>query len=232
MIRLSKRRWLHFIRTRRQLATTTFATVFLLIIAVVTIVVTHGHQTPHSAAVPKNDINRAGVVIYSADKPATAAVRAASYTSTMTGQEPAYISLPSIKAQGYIQKVGIDQYSHMAVPTNIHLAGWYVDSVLPGDKGLSIINGHIDIPSDPGIFQHLASLMAGDNFELKLANGTVQTYVVSKVETLPLAQVPAVLFSQSPGISRQLNLITCDGSYNSRLKTFNERIVVIAKLSA
>jgi LPXTG-site transpeptidase (sortase) family protein len=223
MIRLSKRHWLKFVRTRHRLF---FPSLIVLVIAALAVL-----SIPHPnrvAVAPKSDINPAGVVVYSATKPGTAAVTTAAYTSSTTGSEPAYISLPSIKAQGYIQKVGIDQYGHMAVPTNIHLAGWYVESVLPGSKGLSIINGHIDIPSDPGIFQHIDALKSGDTYQLKLANGLLQTYIVKQVETLPLDQVPAVLYSQAPGITRELNLITCNGTYNQHLKTFNDRIVVIS----
>jgi LPXTG-site transpeptidase (sortase) family protein len=223
MIRVSKRHWLKFVRTRHRLF---FPSLIILVFAFLALL-SNPHPS-HVVVAPKSDINPAGVVVYSATKPGTTAVTAAAYTSTMTTNEPAYISLPTIKAQGYIQKVGIDQYGHMAVPTNIHLAGWYVDSVLPGGKGLSIINGHIDIPSDPGIFQHLNALKSGDGYQLKLANGVLQNYVVKQVETLSLNQVPAVLYSQAPGITRELNLITCNGTYDQHLKTFNERVVVIS----
>ena len=173
-------------------------------------------------------IDPSGVVTYSTDHPDESPVPA-SYHSTSTGAQPAYIRLPSIGAAGFVQRVGVDQHHQLAVPTNIHLAAWYVNSVLPGNNGLSIIDGHIDGPKYPGIFEKLATLKVGDHYELDLANGAKQTYEVSQIQTLPLAAAVNALFSQSPGITKQLNLITCGGTFNKALGMYDKRVVVVSQ---
>jgi len=152
----------------------------------------------------------------------------ATYHSTAVGTEPAYLSLPTIKAAGYIQKVGIDQNHQVAVPTNIHLAGWFVDTVKPGDPGLSIIDGHLDGRTQPGIFIDLAELKIGDIFDVRLATGDVRHFRVKSVQSLPVAQAASLLFSQDPTITRQLNLITCGGSYN-KTAGYDQRVIVTSE---
>src|SRR5690606_1027811 len=75
--------------------------------------------------------------------------------------EPKKIVIPSIGVDGFIQKVGVDQNAEIAVPNNIHKAGWFVDSVLPGERGLSIIDGHLSGRQNDGIFKSLAKLEEG-----------------------------------------------------------------------
>src|SRR5687767_5965468 len=52
---------------------------------------------------------------------------------TVPVDQPRRISLPSIGAEGFIQKVGLDQHDAVAAPSNIHLAGWYNRGARPGD---------------------------------------------------------------------------------------------------
>ena len=52
--------------------------------------------------------------------------------------------LQVISIDAYLQNVGVDQNNQIAVPNNIHIAGWFVDSVRTGENGLSIIDGRVD----------------------------------------------------------------------------------------
>jgi LPXTG-site transpeptidase (sortase) family protein len=150
------------------------------------------------------------------------------YHSDATGSQPKYIHLPSIGNQGFIQKVGVDQHQQIAVPTNIHLAGWFTSTVTPGDPGLSIIDGHLDGRSQPGIFAGLSHLKPGDTFTVGLANGTTRKFQVKTVQSLSAADAAAALFSQTPGISRQLNLITCSGTFSTSAG-YDHRVIVTAQ---
>jgi sortase A len=169
------------------------------------------------------------VITHSSANPSEAPVTS-SYVSTAIGNEPKYISLPSINAAGYIVKVGIDQYNQVAAPGNVNVAGWYVNSLKPGQAGLSIIDGHVDGKKGPGIFLKLAELVAGDLYEVDLANGTKLTYQVQRVSTLKVADVPTVLFAHDPEIASQLNLITCYGTFNYQSDQYDERSIVMSKL--
>jgi sortase (surface protein transpeptidase) len=169
------------------------------------------------------------VVTHSSDNPSEAPVTKA-YVSTAVGDEPKYLRLPSINAGGYIIKVGIDQNSQVASPGNVNFAGWYVNSLKPGQLGLSIIDGHVDGKKGPGIFLRLAKLKPADTYDVELANGTKLQYAVQRVSSLKVADVPAALFAHDPSIDSQLNLITCYGTFNYQSGEYDQRTIVVSKL--
>ncbi len=146
-------------------------------------------------------------------------------------EEPKRIIIPSIDVNGFIQKVGIDQNQQIAVPNNIHIAGWFVNSVRPGEQGLSIIDGHVDGRfSSNGIFKRLGELKTGDEYQVELGSGKLLQYRVLEVATVTTDQAAGVLFSQNSGVSSQLNLITCTGSWNSDAREYDQRIIVTSEL--
>lgn len=139
--------------------------------------------------------------------------------------DPKYIELASINAGGFIQKVGVDQRQEVGVPSNVGLAGWFIDMVKPGEKGLSIIDGHVDGRSKPGIFKQLDRLKNGDQFTVEFGNGSKKTFEVKGQTKVADSEAPAVLFSQDQGES-QLNLITCGGTYDSNQRRYLDRIII------
>lgn len=147
----------------------------------------------------------------------------------VAADQPRQIKIPKITAEGYIQKVGKDQNNSIAVPTNIHFAGWYVGSVRPGEKGLSIIDGHLGGRYSPGIFSKLNNLTKGDQITVEFGDKSIRQFVIVEKKTVKLAQSAAVLFEKKQNIERQLNLITCDGNYVQSSKTYDNRLIIISK---
>lgn len=139
--------------------------------------------------------------------------------------DPKYINLPTISTEGYVLKVGVDQNVEIAVPPNIHFAGWFVDSVRPGDTGLSIIDGHVDGPNLGGIFKNLGSLNPNDEFSIEIGDGTSKKFKVLEVITVNTEDAGKFLFSQNSGVQSQLNLITCTGVYLVDQETYDQRIL-------
>jgi sortase (surface protein transpeptidase) len=179
--------------------------------------------TPHAK-------RQGDVVTRSTDKPDEKPV-SKDYAWKGGDRDPKFIELPSIASSGFVQQMGVDQNKQIAVPTNIHLAGWFVDSVRPGRKGLSIIVGHVNgVQSDAGIFKQLGKLKAEEEFKLTLGNGDKLTYKVMDVKSYKTAESANYLFSQSPGIESQLNLVTCSGSYDKAARSYDQRTIVTAKL--
>ncbi len=200
----------------------------LAVAGIVTVVLTLSWLTSKSQpAATKAASPSPRAVTASTDHPSEEPVTAV-YHSTATGTQPKYLRLPTIHAEGYIQAVGVDQHRQIAVPTNINLAGWFTSTVTPGDLGLSIIDGHLDGRRLPGIFASLAKLKPGDTFSIDLANGVTRKFQVKTVQSLPTADAAAALFSQTPGISRQLNLITCGGAFSTS-SGYDHRVVVTAQ---
>lgn len=169
------------------------------------------------------------VLTYSTDKPEETKPKKETYKWQGQLTDPKFITLPTINADGFIQKVGVDQNKQIAVPNNIHVAGWFNQSVLPGEKGLSIIDGHVTGRVNNGIFKDLEKLKDGDTFKIEFGNGTSKDFkVVKKVDVL-VKDAAGVLFSQEPGIERQLNLITCSGVFDKKSQSYPNRLIVITQ---
>ncbi len=145
--------------------------------------------------------------------------------------DPKYITLSSIGIGGYVQKVGIDQVQAIAVPNNIYMAGWYVDSVQPGKPGLSVIDGHVDgVTKNDAIFGRLKDMKIGDEIQVELGSGVVKKYHVISTQTVATSEAVNYLFSQQPNVKSQLNLITCTGTFDKTAKSYDKRVIVSAAL--
>lgn len=144
---------------------------------------------------------------------------------------PERIDISSINAHGCIEQVGINQKGAIAVPDNIYAAAWYVNSVLPGHPGLSVILGHISGRYNvDGIFQHLDQLKAGDSFTVTLGSGKLLHYRVFRTQSIPTDDAVRTLLTKDPITASQLNLITCGGHYDKAAKLYDHRIIVSAAL--
>ena len=146
-----------------------------------------------------------------------------------TATQPKYINLPTIKAEGFLQWVGVDQHNAVAVPNNVHMAGWFADSRPPGERGLSIIDGHVDGRTAAGIFKNLTQLTPNDQFSVTFGDSSHKTFVVRKVLRMPAPEAASVLFSQEPAITAQLNLVTCGGRFDKKAGGYQDRVIVIAE---
>lgn len=142
---------------------------------------------------------------------------------------PKYLTIPSINVRGYIQSVGTDQDGLIAVPTNVHLAGWYINSAKPGKEGLSIIAGHRDGTTIGGIFRNLETLSKGDTLSVEYGDGTVYDFEVVDLKQLSIEESFDFMYSRIDGVDIQLNLVTCGGKWSKEINTYEDRIIVRAK---
>jgi len=165
------------------------------------------------------------VVAQSSDKPNEAPVSSNDFANVPADQ-PREIIIPGISVDGYIQKIGIDQNNQMAVPNNIHLAGWYVNSVKPGEPGLSIIDGHVLGRYNDAIFKDLIDLKPGSTFSIIYGDNSEKLFTVKEVKLLPISDTTAYLNDRDSNIKSQLNLITCGGNFDKNSQTYDKRVVV------
>ena len=211
----SSRRW------RWLLATGLVLTVVAIVVVVCLVV--NNRQIPTLT-------DKVEVVTHSTDTPSEQKP-GSSYTWRGSANDPKKIVMPTAGIDAFIQNVGVDQNNQIAVPNNIHIAGWFVDSVRPGHKGLSIIDGHVDgRTANEGVFAALNTLNKGDEFTVEMGSGRVLRYHVSKVTTVATDEAASVLYSQNPSITSQLNLITCTGTYLKDQKTYDRRTIVASEL--
>jgi sortase (surface protein transpeptidase) len=142
---------------------------------------------------------------------------------------PKYITIPSIGVRGYIQSVGIDKKGLIAVPTNVHIAGWYINSAKPGEVGLSIIDGHRDGTTMGGIFRKLENLSKGHQISIEYGDGRKRNFEVFDLKQLSIKDSYDFMYSRIGGVDVQLNLVTCGGKWSKEIDTYEDRIIVRAK---
>lgn len=182
------------------------------------------YSTTHQAQKP---IQADSVVTHSTSTPDETPPLCDTYKTSAS--QPRYIDLPTVKASGCLQKVGIDQNNAMAVPDNIHLAGWYVNSVIPGEVGLSVIDGHSGGRYSDGIFKHLADLKVEDKFTVEFGDKSIKNFQVLSITTYGVDEAAKKMLEKDTGITNQLNLITCGSSYNTNTKSYEDRVLAVAE---
>jgi LPXTG-site transpeptidase (sortase) family protein len=148
---------------------------------------------------------------------------------SVPADKPLSIELPSIKAKGFIQQVGVDKQNRMVAPGNVHMAGWYAKGSLPGGPGLSIIDGHVNGVYAKGVFYNLGNLKKDDTFRVTFGDKSVRSFKVKSVSTVSAKEADKALFIKDSTIAKQLNLITCAGKYNKTTKTYDARVIVVSE---
>lgn len=148
---------------------------------------------------------------------------------SVPADKPQSIQLPTIKTEGFIQQVGVDKDNQMVVPSNVNMAGWYTKGSLPGDAGISIIDGHVHGLYAKGIFYDLGKLKSNDTFTVTYGDKSVRKFKVKQVQTVSTKEADTALFVRDKTFPKQLNLITCTGRFDKDSKTFDSRVIVVAE---
>lgn len=146
------------------------------------------------------------------------------------GIEPRLISMPSINTRGIVQKIGILENNAIAVPANVHFAGWYSLSAHPGSEGLSIIDGHVSGKKSDGIFKNIGNLKTGEMITIEYGDYSKKQFEVKSVNTVDEEDAIGLLFRQDSTIASQLNLITCSGKFDRATQNYTKRIIVVTSL--
>lgn len=195
----------------------------MLIMAIVVLLL--GFRWQNKPA-PVDDLSK--TVTYSTDRPSETRPDN-NFQWRGNPNDPKKITISPIDVQAYIQKVGVDQNKEVAVPTNLFLVGWFVDTVRPGQKGLSLIDGHVSGRRNDGVFKNLHKLKKGDQYSVELGNNKTISYRVIDKKSVKVSEAVSVMFSQDPTVSHQLNLVTCSGSYDAQNRSYDERLVVMSE---
>ena len=144
---------------------------------------------------------------------------------------PKKITIDSVGINGYVQQVGTGVDGTIAVPTNIHIAGWFTKSVKPGAKGLSIVDGHVQGIYEQGIFRNLNQVKSCDEIVIEYGDGIKKKFEVDSTVDIPKAEATGAVYRRIPGIESQLTVITCTGKYDNASRSYENRFIVYAKLT-
>lgn len=142
---------------------------------------------------------------------------------------PVRLAIPAIGVDAAIEQVGRRPNNEIDVPKLPANVAWFIESALPGQPGKpSIIAGHLDSRTGPAVFWDLRKLVPGDEMVVTYANGARYVFVVEDKERYFADRTPAQkLLGRNP--RRMLNLITCDGAWDSGRASYLQRLAVYTR---
>lgn len=146
----------------------------------------------------------------------------------ITSGFPAHIKIPVINVDASIEQVGLTEEKNIDVPDGPTNTAWYNLGPRPGEIGNSVIVGHFGWKENkPAVFDNLSKLKKGNKIYVEDDQGITKTFVVREIKTYdPKANVSDV-FNSSDN-KAHLNLITCEGIWNTKNKSYSERLVVFS----
>lgn len=148
--------------------------------------------------------------------------------------KPRYISIPYLGIfNRRVVELGLKGQNEMATPYNIYDVGWYTGSVIPGQKGATVLNAHGG-DLGYGIFRTLPKLPVGETFTIEMGDGTILTYkVVERVlkDLGPTAnEYMNTIFTPIDPNGNTVTMITCTGDWWDKEQTYSQRLFVRAVL--
>ncbi len=161
----------------------------------------------------------------SAARPPGAAARA------LGRSVPVRLEIPAIGVDTPVMRLGLAPDGGVEVPpvTADDRAGWYRHSPTPGQRGPSVILGHVTVGAHgDGVFRHLARLRRGDRITARLENGTTAEFAVGPVRTVARDDFPTEAVYGDTG-RPELRLITCGGPRQG--DGYRDNVIVFAALS-
>ncbi len=142
---------------------------------------------------------------------------------------PVRLVIPSIHVSTSVGIVGLQPNHQVQVPQSIRTVSWYRYGPTPGQVGSSVVLGHVDSRTRPGVFFELKTLQVGATITVTLADRVVTHFVVRRVVEYSKTSFPDRLIYGSHG-TRSLNLITCGGVFDHTTGHYESNIVVFTQL--
>ena len=142
---------------------------------------------------------------------------------------PVKLTIPAIGVRNSVVNLGLQPNGSLQVPLSTRVVGWYTGSPRPGAVGSSVLAGHVDSKSGPGVFYWLSTLRPGDRVYVSRADGTMAVFSVTKVQTYPKDAFPtSAVYGPTP--DAELRLITCGGAFDSTSGHYLNNVVAYATL--
>jgi LPXTG-site transpeptidase (sortase) family protein len=138
---------------------------------------------------------------------------------------PESIDIPSIKVEAQLMKLGLKNGEIELPPyEKPKIAGWYTGSAVPGEKGASVIIGHVDTKTAPAVFYKLRQVRKGEIVKVERSDGKTVEYTVDSIEQVPKDRFPAKRVYGGDG----LKLVTCGGKFDYAKGEYLDNIIVYA----
>lgn len=143
------------------------------------------------------------------------------------GPVPVSLDIPGLGVTGAtVTDVGVEADGDMEIPDASEV-GWYRFGPRPGDTGSAVLAAHIAYNGVDGVFRNLTEMRSGDRFSVTFSDGSSRSFRVVGLRQWSKVDAPlADLFARDG--SPRLVLITCGGTFNRALDSYDDNVVVIA----
>ncbi len=139
---------------------------------------------------------------------------------------PIRLMIPKINVDASLEQVGLTAEGKADVPTDPSNAAWLDTGPRPGEEGTAVIDGHFGWKDGiPAVFDDLTKLQKGDQLYVEDDTGATLAFTVRSIRTYGEHEDTSGVFGSSDG-KAHLNLITCEGAWNTISKTYSKRLVV------
>ena len=143
--------------------------------------------------------------------------------------DPLRVRIPAIGVDAPLVRLGLNPDQTLEVP-GYDESGWYTGGSRPGDRGPAVIAAHVDSKTGPAVFYRLRELKAGDTVHVDYRDGAV-TFSVRESQSFPKSSFPtAQVYGATEG--PELRLITCDGTFDRKARSYRSNLVVWAGLAS
>lgn len=153
-------------------------------------------------------------------------------TSTgLTRAKPVQVDIPAIEVSSPLVQLGLNDDRTLEVPVDYGKAGWFNRGSFPGDPQgpPAVIAGHVDDFSGPAVFARLGELEQDAEIVVIRADNSAAVFRLVDVSTFAKDEFPAQeLYAPVP--TSELVLITCTGPFDEQARSYEENLVVRARL--
>ncbi|MFF1699632.1 class F sortase [Streptomyces sp. NPDC058257] len=148
----------------------------------------------------------------------------------MTFSPAARVGIKGIRVDAPVMPVGLDSEGWVDAPPpeDPNLAGWFTGAVSPGEKGTSVIVGHVDNQQGPAVFYGLGSLKKGNRVEVLRWDRKTAVFEIYGIEVFEKDDFPGRRVYKDKG-TPELRVITCGGGF-SKQAGYDGNVVVFARL--
>lgn len=158
-------------------------------------------------------------------QPLTARSGAASASKVL----PVSLKIPAIQVSSDVIRLGLNQDQTVEVPKDPAMVGWYARGPAPGRPGSSVMLGHVDSKHGPAVFYRLRNLKPADRVAVRLSDGMVAHFEVTRVVSYANEAFPADEVYDGNVDRPVLNLVTCGGEYDRAAGGYQSNVVVYTK---
>jgi sortase (surface protein transpeptidase) len=141
---------------------------------------------------------------------------------------PVLLSIERIGVYAPVEFVGIVN-GVMESPIAAEDVGWYSLGTRPGEIGSAVFAGHVNWSGGKdAVFADLHTMQIGDLVSVTNNYGETDQFITRAIKQYPKDADASEVFISYDGLSH-VNLITCDGEWNTELNTHDSRLVVFTE---